>query len=60
MEGLKIKYNVYKVSDGSIVHDCFVLRPGKDPAAQAALMAYADATDNAVLADDIRRWMDKL
>jgi len=56
-DGLKAKYNVFKVSDGSAVCDCFVLRPGKDPAAVAALRAYAAATDNKVLADDIYHWV---
>jgi hypothetical protein len=36
-DGLKVKYNVYKVSDGSKVLDCFVLRPQKDNAARIAL-----------------------
>jgi len=40
-EGLRVKYNVTKVSDGSVVNDCFVLRPDKDPAAVAVLRAYA-------------------
>ena len=40
--------------------ECFVLRPDRDPAAKAALLAYADATDNVALADDIRRWMDTI
>lgn len=60
MDGLKVKYNVYKVSDNSIVDECFVLRPDRGPAAKAALLAYADATDNVALADDIRRWMDTI
>lgn len=51
---------VYKVSDNSIVDECFVLRPDRDPAAKAALLAYEDATDNVALADDIRRWMDTI
>ena len=55
--GLKVKYNVSKVEDGSIVHNCFVLRPDKDSAAIAALRAYADATDNRQLAGDILDWV---
>ena len=60
MDGLKVKYKVFKISDHSIVEECFVLRPGKDPAARAALLAYADATENTALADDIRRWIDSI
>lgn len=59
-EGLKIKYNVTKVSDGSPVYDCFVLRPDRDPAAIAAIYAYAEATTNKTLAEDLRRWMEEL
>lgn len=55
--GLYGKYTVRKNSDGSLVTDCFVLRPGKDPAAVAALRAYAAATDNAELAVDIINWV---
>lgn len=56
-QGLKHKYNVYKAEDGSRVESCFVLRPDKDPAAVAALRAYAGATDNAQLATDITDWI---
>lgn len=55
--GLYGKYTVYKNKDGSLVTDCFILRPAKDPAAVAALRAYADATDNAELAADIINWI---
>lgn len=55
--GLYGKYTVYKNKDGSLVTDCFILRPAKDPAAVAALRAYADATDNAELAADIINWV---
>ena len=57
--GLYGKYTVYKNKDGSLVTDCFVLRPTKDPAAVAAIMAYAAATDNAELAADIINWVGK-
>ncbi len=60
MEGLKIKYIVRKVEDGSLVNKCFVLRPDKDEAARKALLAYADATDNKQLAEDIRKWIDDI
>lgn len=59
-EGLKIKYNVYKVEDNSKVNDCFVLRPQKDEAARAALLTYADKTDNYLLANDIRKWINSI
>lgn len=55
--GLYGKYTVYKNKDGSLVTDCFILRPAKDPAAVAALRAYAAATDNAELAADIISWV---
>ena len=55
--GLYGKYTVYKNKDGSLVTDCFVLRPAKDPAAVAALRAYAAATDNAELSADIINWV---
>lgn len=57
--GLYCKYNVFKVSDGSAVNDCFVLRPDRDPAAVFALRAYAAATANKSLADDIIGWVGK-
>lgn len=47
----------YRNKDGSLVTDCFILRPAKDPAAVAALRAYAAATDNAELAADIINWV---
>lgn len=59
-EGLKLKYNVYKIEDGSVVNDCFVLRPQKDKAARAALLEYAKSTDNPALAEDIRKWIDSI
>lgn len=40
-----------------MIENCFVLRPGKDPAAVAALRAYAEATDNDTLAADIISWV---
>ena len=55
--GLYGKYTVYKNKDGSLVTDCFILRPAKDPAAVAALRAYAATTDNAALAADIINWV---
>jgi len=58
--GLKVKYIVRKASNGELVDDCFVLRPDKDQAAIAALNAYADATENQVLAADIRKWLSSI
>lgn len=55
--GLKVKYDVTKVSDGSTVNNCFVLRPDRDPAAVEALRAYALATPNKQLAADIYTWV---
>lgn len=55
--GLKIKYVVVKAGTGELVENCFVLRPDKDPAARHALEAYAQATDNQVLASDITDWI---
>lgn len=59
-EGLKVKYRVRKVSNGELIDGCFVLRPNKDKAAVAALYAYAEATENKVLAYDIRKWLEEL
>lgn len=55
--GLYGKYTVHRNKDGSLVTDCFVLRPAKDPAAVIALRAYAAATDNAELSADIINWV---
>lgn len=52
-DGLQQKYRVYKAKDNMPVDGCFVLRPEKDPAARIALEAYAKATENKVLAEDI-------
>jgi len=56
-DGLRIKYNVYKVANGSLINNCFVLRPDKDPAAVEALKRYAETTENLQLAEDIRKWI---
>lgn len=52
-EGLYDKYRVYRTEDNMPVNDCFVLRPTKDPAARIAMEAYAKATDNKELSEDI-------
>lgn len=58
-EGLKGKYLVFKADTGAKVDNCFVLRPDKDTAAVEALRAYANATDNKTLAEDIYSWVGK-
>jgi hypothetical protein len=55
-DGLKVKYRVFKVKDGTPVENCFVLRPEEDPAAFSALMAYAKNTENDALKDDLVNW----
>ena len=59
-EGLKRKYVVLKSDTGECVENCFVLRPNKDPAAKAALKAYAAATKNEKLAEDIMSWLQSM
>lgn len=54
-QGLYGKYTVLK--DGQRQRNCFVLKPRSDPAARAALEAYADATDDEALEEDIRDWL---
>lgn len=58
-KGLKAKYLVFKADTGERVGNCFVLRPDKDPAAVEAIRAYARATDNETLAEDIHNWVGK-
>ena len=58
-KGLKAKYIVFKADTGERVGNCFVLRPDKDPAAVEAIRAYARATDNETLAEDIYNWVGK-
>lgn len=57
MEGLKIKYDVFKVNTGEPVYNCFVLRPSIDKAAIEALKRYAEVTENKELAGDIIVWV---
>ena len=59
-DGLKRKYIVLKSDTGESVENCFVLRPEKDDAAIAALLAYANSTGNKTLASDIMAWIDDL
>ena len=58
-KGLKAKYLVFKADTGERVGNCFVLCPDKDPAAVEALRAYASATGNETLAEDIYNWVGK-
>jgi hypothetical protein len=58
-KGLYDKYMVIKVVDGTVIENCFILKPDKDPAAVKALQAYAAATDNKVLAADLYAWVGK-
>ena len=58
-KGLKSKYLVFKADTGERVGNCFVLRPDKDHAAVEAIRAYASATDNETLAEDIYNWVGK-
>ncbi len=61
--GLYQKYEVYrskgsdKVSPGKRVDGCFVLRPRTDPIAAEALAAYALATPDDELRDDLFGWL---
>lgn len=58
MKGLYGKYIILKAdTNKKIDGDAFVLRPDRDPAAIAALRAYARATNNKALADDIIAWI---
>ena len=56
-KGLKRKYIVFKSDTGEMVENCFVLRPDKDPAAVAALRAYAGVSENETLSADIINWV---
>lgn len=57
MNGLYRKYSVVNLETGKQVDNCFVLRPKSDPAAVAAIQAYAEATDNEKLRGDLLRWV---
>ena len=58
MKGLYSRYEVRKRSDGTPVNNCFVLRPDRDDAAIAAMLAYADATSDSQLAKELREWVE--
>jgi len=58
-KGLYAKYIITK-ADGTPVNDrCFILKPDKDPAAAKALQAYAAATDDEQLRNDLYAWVGK-
>jgi len=57
-DGLRSKFTVLK--DGEPQGGCFVLKPATDPAAREALSAYADATENESLEQDLNAWLDAL
>lgn len=58
-KGLYGKFLVIKVVDGTVIDDCFILRPQKDPAAVKALQTYAAHTENRALAEDLYKWVGK-
>ena len=58
-KGLKAKYLVFKADTGEKVDNCFILCPDKDTVAVEAIRAYASATDNETLAEDIYNWVGK-
>lgn len=61
IKGLYNKYQIINRETGEESEgDYFVLKPATDPAARAALMAYAEATDNEQLAIDITIWLSSL
>lgn len=60
-KGLYNKYQIINRETGQEADgDYFVLKPAKDSAARAALMAYADATDNEQLAMEITFWVSSI
>jgi len=61
-DGLHGKYIIYKATSGKPVgYPCFVLRvDGSDPAAIRAIEAYALATRNMELKDDLFRLAERL
>lgn len=58
-KGLYGKFLVIKVVDGTVIDDCFILRPQKDPAAVKALQTYAAHTENRALAEDLYKWVGR-
>lgn len=59
--GLYNKYQIINRETGQeLVGASFVLKPSNDSAARAALMAYAEVTDNRQLAIEITAWVSSL
>lgn len=60
-KGLYNKYQIINRETGKEVEgERFVLNPLSDPAARAALEAYARATSNEQLEQDIYAWLHRL
>jgi len=57
--GLYDKYKVIKIETNEEITDVFVLRPLKDLAARVAILAYARATKNSILARSLEEWMQE-
>ena len=53
------RYLVIKLVNDTSIENSFILNPYKDPAAVKALQAYAAATENKVLANDLYAWVGK-
>lgn len=59
--GLYNKYQIIKRETGQEAEgEYFVLKPVKDPAARAALEAYAEATNNENLRVDLFAWLETM
>lgn len=56
-EGLYNKYKVINQETGEEVKDCFVLKPGSDPAAIKALECYIQECKDYALADALTLWL---
>lgn len=59
-EGLRDKYEVKRVDGDSVARKNFVLLYETDPAARVALRAYAMATNNGVLAQDLDTLLNRI
>jgi hypothetical protein len=61
MRGRYFKFQVNHYARGALdPEDCFVLVPGRDPAAVAALRAYARVTGDSLLASELVSWADQI
>lgn len=60
MPRLYDKYIILHADDGTFVEGfCFVLKPESDPAARTALRAYALATPDVELENDLLVWLQR-